>query len=69
MTQMNGFYVEKTDGSFIHGRKKSVKYRNPWSSVILTTNDIIKAHGGELSVKTIAGQGTTFSIRIHPNNT
>jgi len=33
------------------------------------TNDIIKAHGGELSVNTIAGQGTTFTIGLHPNNT
>ena len=33
------------------------------------THDIIKAHGGELSVNTIAGQGTTFSIGLHPNNT
>ena len=33
------------------------------------THDIIKAHGGELSVNTIAGQGTTFRIGLHPNNT
>jgi len=33
------------------------------------THDIIKAHGGELSVNTIAGRGATFRIGLHPNNT
>jgi len=65
MTQMNGFYVEKTDESFIHGRKKSVKSRNPWSSVILTTNDIIKAHGGDITIKSTEHEGTTFTIELH----
>jgi len=64
MTQMNGFYVEKTDGSFIHGRKKSVKSRNPWSSVILTTNDIIKSHGGKIEITSTPGEGSTFIIEL-----
>ncbi len=33
------------------------------------THDIIKAHGGELRVNSRAGQGSTFSIELQPNNT
>ena len=44
--------------------KISVKSINPWPSVIQTTYDIVKAHGGELKVETKEGEGSTFIISI-----
>ena len=43
---------------------KSVKSLNPWSSVIQTRYDIVKAHGGELKVETKEGEGSEFIIQI-----
>jgi K+-sensing histidine kinase KdpD len=36
-------------------------------SVILTIYDIVKAHGGELKVETIEGEGSVFNIQIPIN--
>ncbi len=44
--------------------KKSVKSGNQCESVIQTSYDIIKAHGGEISVESKEGEGTEFIIRI-----
>ena len=41
---------------------KSVKSINPFKSVIQTSYDIVKAHGGELKVETKEGEGSVFSI-------
>ncbi len=43
---------------------KSVKSINPIKSVIQTTYDIIKAHGGEISVETKEGKGAEFIIQL-----
>ena len=43
---------------------KSVKSINPCSSVIQTSYDIIKAHGGELKVETKDGEGSEFIIQL-----
>ena len=45
-------------------KTKSVKSINQWQSVIQTTNDIVKAHGGVLNVSTQAGKRTTFNIEL-----
>jgi signal transduction histidine kinase len=42
--------------------KKSVESINRCKSVIQTSYDIVKAHGGELKVETKEGEGTTFSV-------
>ncbi|WP_175574459.1 hypothetical protein [Algoriphagus marinus] len=44
--------------------QKSVKSHNPWQSVIQTDYDIVKAHGGELMVKSEIGHGATFLIKL-----
>ena len=44
--------------------KISVKSINPCKSVIQTTYDIVKAHGGELKVETKEGIGSAFIISI-----
>ncbi len=44
--------------------KKSVKSINPFKSVIQTSYDIIKAHGGEIKVETKEGEGSEFIINI-----
>ena len=46
---------------------KSVKSINPWPSVIQTSYDIVKAHGGELKVETKEMEGTTFIIQLPTN--
>lgn len=38
------------------------------AGVIQTTDDIMKAHGGELKVKTIGGNGAEFIIQLPVNN-
>ena len=43
---------------------KSVKSINPIKSVIQTTYDIIKAHGGEIKVETKDGEGAEFIIQL-----
>ena len=42
----------------------SVKSKNLCKSVILTNDDIVKAHGGELKVESEQGEGTTFIISL-----
>jgi hypothetical protein len=43
---------------------KSVQSGNPFKSVIQTSYDIIKAHRGELKVKSKEGDGTEFIIKL-----
>ncbi|MEO8710774.1 MAG: hypothetical protein ABI405_01560 [Parafilimonas sp.] len=51
---------------------KSVQSINPFKSVIQTSCDIVKAHGGEIKVETkdgvadpgSSGKGTTFIIQL-----
>lgn len=38
-------------------KTKSVQSNNPTKSVIQTIYDIVKAHGGELNVKSTEGEG------------
>ena len=47
-------------------KTKSVKSINPCESVIQTSYDIVKAHGGELKVETKEGEGSEFIIQL-PN--
>ena len=44
--------------------KKSVKSINPCKSVIRTSYDIVKAHGGELKVESKKSEGTQFVINL-----
>lgn len=44
--------------------KKSVKSINPPKSVIQTSYDIVKAHGGEIKVETKENEGTEFTISL-----
>ena len=55
----------------IHKQTKSVQSLHPCKSVFQTNYDIVKAHGGELKVKTIAAResenknsGTHFIITL-----
>ena len=43
---------------------KSVQSINPIKSVIQTSYDIVKAHGGEIKVETIEGGGSEFIIQL-----
>lgn len=43
---------------------KSVKSINPFKSVIQTSYNIVKAHGGELKVETKEGTGSEFIIQL-----
>jgi signal transduction histidine kinase len=43
---------------------KSVKSINPCKSVIQTSYDIVKAHGGDLKVETKEGEGSAFVISL-----
>ena len=45
-------------------RTKSVQSINPFKSVILTSYDIVKTHGGELKVETKEGKGSEFIIQL-----
>jgi signal transduction histidine kinase len=47
---------------------KSVQSFHPCKSVIQTIYDIVKAHGGELKVQTIEGEGSEFIIVIPINS-
>ncbi len=44
-----------------------MKSINPFKSVIQTSYDIIKAHGGEIKVETKEGEGTVFLIWLPVN--
>ena len=46
---------------------KSVQSINPIKSVIQTSYDIVKAHGGELKVETTEEKGSTFIIQLPTN--
>ncbi len=43
---------------------KSVRSINHFKSVIQTSYDIIKAHGGEIKVETKEGEGSEFIIQL-----
>ena len=43
---------------------KSVKSISPCKSVIQTSYDIVKAHGGEMRVETKEGEGAEFVIQL-----
>ena len=45
-------------------RKKSVKSENQCKSVIQTSYDIVKAHGGESKVEAKDGKGSEFIIAL-----
>ena len=45
-------------------KRKSVQSIHPCKSVIQTSYDIVKAHGGKLHVESIEGEGTTFKIKL-----
>ncbi len=47
---------------------KSVKSIHPIKSVIQTSYDIVKAHGGELKVETKDSEGSAFIINIPVDN-
>mgnify|MGYP001072441355 CR=1 FL=1 len=47
--------------------KKSVKSINPCQSVIQTSYDIVKAHGGQINVNSKENKGTEFIIQIPTN--
>ncbi len=47
---------------------KSVKSINPIKSVIQTSYDIIKAHGGEIKVETKEGEYMKFMISLPLTN-
>jgi signal transduction histidine kinase len=41
-----------------------VKSINPLKSVIQTSYDIIKAHGGEIKMETKEDEGTEFAVQL-----
>ena len=45
-------------------KSKSVQSINPCPSVIQTSYDIVKAHGGEIKVETKEGEGTEFIVQL-----
>ena len=52
-------YIKK-----IKRNQKSVKSIHPCKSVIQTSYDIIKAHGGEIKVESKEGEGSEFIIQL-----
>ena len=48
----------------IKRNQKSVKSFNQFKSVIQTSNDIVKAHSGEIKVETKEDQGSEFIILL-----
>jgi hypothetical protein len=60
--------TEEEDGLSIKYEVKSVKSINPIKSVIQTTYDIIKAHGGEIRVESKEGEGSVFIIVVAFSN-
>jgi len=51
----------------IKRNQKSVPSVHPCKSVIQTSYDIVKAHGGEIRVETKEGEGTEFIIQLPLN--
>lgn len=49
---------------YIHNFKKSVKSINPCQSVIQTIYDIVKAHGGLISVFSEINYFIEFSLKL-----
>ena len=47
-----------------HCHSKSVKFTNPYQSVIQKSYDIVKAHKGEIKVLSKEGEGSDFEIRL-----
>jgi signal transduction histidine kinase len=47
---------------------ESVKSINPFKSVIQTSYDIVKAHGGELKVESKENEGSEFVILLPMDN-
>ena len=45
-------------------KMKSVESNHLCKSVIQTSYDIVKAHGGKLKVETKEGEGTGFKIKL-----
>ena len=52
----------------IKRNQKSVQSVHPCKSVIQTSYDIVKAHGGEIKVETKEGEGSMFIIQLPINN-
>jgi signal transduction histidine kinase len=50
--------------SQMHNLMNSVQSIQQCKSVIQTSYDIVKAHGGELSVETTEGEGTAFKVQL-----
>ena len=48
----------------IKRNQKSVQSVHLCKSVIQTSYDIVKAHGGEIKVETIEGEGSEFIIQL-----
>ena len=48
----------------IKRNQKSVQSVHLYKSMIQTSYDIVKAHGGEIKVETIEGEGTEFIIQL-----
>ena len=45
-------------------KTESVKSINPFKSVIQTSYDIVKTHGGELKIESKEGDGSTFIVQL-----
>ena len=51
----------------IKRNQKSVQSVHLCKSVIQTSYDIVKAHGGEIKVETKEAEGSTFTIQLPTN--
>ena len=59
MEKLRFIYIEQTNRLW-----KSVKSSNQCKSVVQTSYDIVKAHGGELKLETKEGEGSEFIIHL-----
>ena len=59
MEKLRFIYIEQTNRLW-----KSVKSSNQCKSVVQTSYDIVKAHGGELKVESQEGEGSAFTIQL-----